>query len=139
MSLLNLLVHHTSFFAQAHAEVDNLNGLLRAVRSGLRVELQNYGVFAVILGPQELHTASNLEEVREWISENVLLHDVPQEASRWTLHRFRPVFSRDEVTVSQLAIIGNQLLIETASGTYVTADGWNEDGATSPLIRFRNA
>lgn len=139
MSLLNLLVHHTSFFAEAHAEVDNLNGMLRAVRSGLRVELQNYGMFVVICGPQELHIANNLEEVRQWISENVLLHDVPQTSRSSSVHRFRPVFSREEAAVIQLALVGNQLLIETASGSYVTSDGWDEDGGTSLLLRFRNA
>lgn len=139
MSLLNLLVHHTSFFAKAHDEVANLNGLLRAVSSGLRVELQNYGMFVVICGPQELHIASNLEEVRQWISENVMLHDVPQTSRLASAHRFRPVFSRDEAAVIQLALVGNQLLIETASGSYVTSDGWDEDGGTSLLLRFRNA
>lgn len=138
MSLLNLLVHHTSFFAKAHDEVANLNGLLRAVSSGLRVELQNYGMFAIICGPQELHIANNLEEVRQWIDENTLLHDMPVAEGGWNLHRICSVFARKPVA-GKVAIVGAQLIVETESGSYLTVNGYDDDGGTSLLLRFRNA
>ena len=138
MGLLNFLVHHTSFFAEAHNKVANINGLLRAVCSGLRVELQNYGVFAIICGPQELHIANNLEEVRQWIDENTLLHDVPVAEGAWNCHRIVKTFTHQKV-VAQVSFVGAQLIVNTESGSYLTVNGHDEDGGTSLLLRFRNA
>lgn len=140
-TLLDYLAKNHPMFATVQNEVANLNGYLRAMRSGLRVEIAGFGVFDLICGGHEIYSANNLEELRDWITENVILHDVPQ-GTRSTLHRFRTALPLQELTLGEIrhmAQAGAQIILETISGSYITADGYDEEGGISVLVRIRNA
>jgi hypothetical protein len=56
----------------------------------------------------------------------------------WNCHRIVKTFTRQQV-VAQVSFVGAQLIVNTESGSYLTVNGYDEDGGTSLLLRFRNA